>query len=297
MMLSNYKIDQILEKAGFSGYTVRSIGAGHYNDSYYIDSDKGRLVLRIAPSDNIPKLFYEVDMMKSEVNIHRLVREHTNVPAPQIVYYDFSRDIINRDYLIMEYIEGDSGLFDEKELGRYVRQIHAIKSDRCGYPERAAPTGKSWHDIFHTYVELIFSDCLSCGVINNDEYERFLSIYEKYRDVIIDVSPSLLHLDLWTQNILTVNGKITAILDFDRGLYGDPELEFAVLDTYGYSTPEFFEGYGKPRPVNLEAQIRQKLYIVYELIKYAFIRVARGKSMSTGRSHVSQCERILKELE
>ena len=92
-------------------------------------------------------------------------------------------------------------------------------------------------------------------------------------------------------------GRISAILDFDRGLYGDPELEFAVLDTYGSSTPDFFEGYAKSRPVDADAQIRQRLYMVYELIKYAFIRVARGKSMSTGRSHVAQCKRILKELE
>jgi fructosamine-3-kinase len=102
---------------------------------------------------------------------------------------------------------------------------------------------------------------------------------------------------LWSQNILTVNGRITAILDFDRGLYGDPELEFAVLDTYGHSTPEFFEGYGKPRSVSSKAQIRRKLYIVYELIKYAFIRTARGKSIPTGRRHVEQCKRILEEIE
>ncbi len=296
-MLSNHKINQILRKAGFNGCTVSPIGAGHYNDSYYVNLDSDKFVLRIAPPDSTPKLFYEIDMMKSEVNIHRLVREHTDVPVPQIVYHDFSQDVIERDYLIMEYIEGNSGFFDEKELGRYVRQIHAIKSDRCGYPERAAPTGESWPDIFYTYVELIFNDCLSCGVIDNDEYGHFLSIYDKHRNVITEVSPSLLHLDLWTQNILTVNGRITAILDFDRGLYGDPELEFAVLDTYGYSSFEFFEGYGKPRPVDSKAQIRRKLYMVYELIKYAFIRVARGKSMSTGRGHVAHCRRILEGLE
>jgi len=82
-----------------------------------------------------------------------------------------------------------------------------------------------------------------------------------------------------------------------RGLYGDPEFEFAVLDTYGYSSIEFFKGYRKPRPVDSKARIRRKLYIVYELIKYAFIRFARGKSMSTGRNHVAHCKRILDELE
>ena len=296
-MMDDHKIDPLLRKAGFDGGHVKPIGAGLYNDAYMIDSDKGRFVLRIAPPDSAPKLFYEIDMMKSEVNIHRLVREHTDVPIPEIVYHDFSREIIDRDYLIMDYLDGRSGLFDERELGRYVRQIHAIKSEVCGYPERAAPTAKSWPGIFQTYVELIFKDCLSCGVIDRGEQKHFLSIYERHRDSVVDLSPSLLHLDLWTQNILTVDGKISALLDFDRGLYGDPELEFAVLDTYGYSTPAFFEGYGKPRPVDSDAQIRQRLYIVYELIKYAFIRTARGKSMSTGRSHVAQCKEILRDLE
>lgn len=279
-MLSDAKINEVLKKASFAGSTVSPVGAGHYNDSYYIDSDKGKFVLRIAPPDSVPKLFYEIDMMKSEVNIHRVVRQHTDLPVPEIIYHDFSRDIIDADFLIMEYLEGSPRYLDEKELGGYVRQLHAIKSDQCGYPERQAPTGKIWHDIFQTYVELIFKDCLSCGIIDSDEYAHFISIYEKHSGVIPDVSSSLLHLDLWSQNILTVNGRITGILDFDRGLYGDPELEFAVLDTYGYSSPEFFEGYGTPRPTDAKAQIRQRLYIVYELIKYAFIRTAQQKKVS-----------------
>jgi len=65
MMLLNLKIDQILQKAGFHGYTISSIGNGHYNDSYCVDLDKSKYVLRIAPPDCIPKLFYEIDIWKS----------------------------------------------------------------------------------------------------------------------------------------------------------------------------------------------------------------------------------------
>jgi fructosamine-3-kinase len=295
-MLLKAKMEEIVKRGGFAKCAISSIGAGHYNDSYYIDSEKGRFVLRIAPADSVPKLFYEIDMMKSEVAIHQLVRERTDIPAAKIVYHDFSREVIDRDYLIMDYLEGSCGYFDEKELGGYVRELHAITCEQCGYPEREAPTGESWHDIFHTYVELIFKDCLSCGIIDRDEYDYFLSIYEKHSAVVEEVPASLLHLDLWSQNILTVEGRITGILDFDRGLYGDPELEFAVLDTYGYSSPEFFTAYGKPRPNDSNAQIRQRLYIVYELIKYAFIRSARNKRRSVGRSHVVQCKRILQEI-
>jgi len=204
---------------------------------------------------------------------------------------------IDSDYLIMQFIEGCSGSFNDRQLGAYVRQLHEIKSNYCGYPDRKAPTGKSWPIIFHTYTELIFKDCLSVGIIDKNEYDDFLWVYNRHRDVVPDVQPCFLHLDLWSQNILTRNGQITGILDFDRGLFGDAELEFAVLDTYGYATEAFFKGYGKPRPADSDAQVRQRLYIVYELIKYAFIRCARGGNFSLGRSFVAQCRQILDEIE
>jgi aminoglycoside phosphotransferase (APT) family kinase protein len=104
-----------LQKADLSQCTVTNIGSGHYNDSYYINSEKGKFVLRIAPPDNISKLFYEIDMMKSEVAIHKVVRENTDLPVPEIIYYDFSREIIDSDYLIMEFLPGSPGAFDQKQ--------------------------------------------------------------------------------------------------------------------------------------------------------------------------------------
>ena len=247
----------------------------------------------MAPADNVQKLFYEVDMMKSEPFIHDLVGQNTSIPVPEIVFSDFSGEVVDTDYLIMEYLPGSPGSFSHSVLGKFVRELHDIHGQAYGYPERAAPVGDNWPVVFKRYVEMIFDDCLSCKVIDSEEYDWFLSVYDENFSVIEDVRASLLHLDLWWQNILTVDGEITAVLDFDRGLFGDVELEFAVLDTYGYSTPDFFEGYGRPRPCDERAQVRQKLYIVYELIKYAFIRTARGMSMNTGRGHVVQCKEIL----
>jgi fructosamine-3-kinase len=291
------KIKAIFDKAGLDVRDHSPITDGHYNDSFFVDSSQGKFVLRIAPADDIPKLFYEVDMMKSEPGIHSIVRENTDIPVPAVVFHDFSRELIDRDYLIMEFLQGKKGFFRDKELGEYVKQLHRIEGGECGYPDRAAPTGGNWRELFYRYAELIFEDCLSCRIISEEEKDYFLSVYDRYKDIIPADSRSLLHLDLWTQNILTENGKISGILDFDRGLYGDPELEFAVLDTYGYSSPEFFEGYGYSRPDDISARIRRRLYIVYELIKYAFIRYARNRSRAVGRSNVETCRQIISEIE
>lgn len=52
MVLDSCMLNRVLRKTGFDGSRISSIGAGLYNDSYTIDSDKGRFVLRIALPDN-----------------------------------------------------------------------------------------------------------------------------------------------------------------------------------------------------------------------------------------------------
>ncbi|OUL36382.1 hypothetical protein BV372_08175 [Nostoc sp. T09] len=60
----------------------------------------------------------------------------------------------------------------------------------------------------------------------------------------------MLHMDVWFQNILVDSaGNVTGLVDFDRALWGDPEIEFAVLDYCGISEPAFWRGYGRERDI------------------------------------------------
>ena len=68
------------------------------------------------------------------------------------------------------------------------------------------------------------------------------------------------------------------MLDWDRALWGDPEIEFAVLDYCGISEPAFWEGYGSQRDNSREACIRRTFYLLYEVQKYILIRLVRSKS-------------------
>lgn len=281
--------------------SVQSFGGGLYNSVYLVVTEKNdtcgnQFVLRIAPGDEVPKLFYEKDMMRAEPGIHKQVLTETTVPAPRILYTDFSRRKLDVDFLIMELMPGRSGAFSRQELGWYVKQLHTIKGSYYGYPGRELEYKASWRETFFYYVNNIFADCLSAGAITDRECRRFLDVFHSHEYAVGERDPLLLHLDLWGANILAEHGKITGILDFDRGMFGDPELEFAVLDTYGYSTPDFFRGYGADRPGDTDAVIRQKLYLVYELIKYAFIRLARGGSRGAARQHVAECQAIMRGL-
>lgn len=295
-------VRQIFEKfdGSLAVTNIREFGGGGlYNELYLVETDgssESEFVLRIAPADHVPKLFYEEKMMRSEPDIHKKVRAETSLPVPEIFQHDFSREVMDRDYLIMEKLPGRSGSFRHEELGNYVRELHEIRGGQFGYPDRDLETQDTWRHTMIDYAKRIFGDCLECGAINRDEFNWFISVYHEHSDVFESSEPALLHLDLWSANILTEKGEISAILDFDRGMYGDPELEFAVLDTYGYSTDTFFSGYGAERPTGRAAEIRQRLYYVYEIIKYAFIRLARGGSESTARRYVDESRRVLSKV-
>jgi hypothetical protein len=53
---------------------------------------------------------------------------------------------------------------------------------------------------------------------------------------------------------------VTGLVDFDRGLWGDIEIEFAVLDYCAISEPGFWRGYGAVREMSTSAEIRRLCY-------------------------------------
>jgi hypothetical protein len=63
---------------------------------YWIDTNQGRFVLRLAPPDDAGFLFYEQRMMRQEPALHALIRAHTTIPVAEIVAFDFSQARIDR---------------------------------------------------------------------------------------------------------------------------------------------------------------------------------------------------------
>jgi fructosamine-3-kinase len=110
----------------------------------------------------------------------------------------------------------------------------------------------------------------------------------------------LLHMDVWAQNILVdAEGRLTGLIDWDRALWGDPEIEFAVLDYCGISEPEFWDGYGTdgdPRQGDEAAQVRRFIYLLYEMQKYIVIRKGRGSDVSAAMRHRDQCLHLARML-
>jgi fructosamine-3-kinase len=100
-------------------------------------------------------------------------------------------------------------------------------------------------------------------------------------------APSLLHGDVWTTNVLSINGRITAFID-PAIYFGHPEIELAFIklfDTFGRS---FFSHYAALR--GLEPgfnEERKDLYNLYPLLVH--VRLFGG-------SYVVAVDRILRRF-
>lgn len=255
---------------------------GHFNSTFFVEGAARPLVLRIAPADDVGLVFYEKGMMAQEPTVHALIRERTSVPVPEILAYDHSRRLIDRDYLLMERLPGaplsqcsPTRVGREKilaQVGEYLRQIHQITADRYGYlgEHNCMEPQSTWAAAFRIMWAKLIDDVSDAGYCDAGERRRITGLLDRHF-ALFDrpVTSRLLHMDIWGQNILVDEyAHVTGLIDFDRALWGDKGIEFAVLDYCGISEAAFWQGYDEPRDRSPAAMIRRAFYIAYEVLKY-----------------------------
>jgi aminoglycoside phosphotransferase (APT) family kinase protein len=292
------------------GLEFEPIPTGRHNTSYYVRGAGDELVLRISPPDDAGFLFYERRMMAQEPPIHALLRAETTVPVAEILAYDDSRNLLDRDYLLMERLPGqpliEAGLAGSKledvleQVGVYLAQMHVLVADRYGYlgPHRPMAPQATWVEAFAVMWNRLLDDVVACGGYTQEEADAMRRLLDVYRPHFErHVPASLLHMDVWSQNILVDGaGQVTGLVDLDRALWGDPEIEYAVLDYCGISEPSFWRGYGRVRDTSFPAQIRARFYMLYEVQKYIVIRLWRRNDPAQALEYKRQSFALAKPL-
>ena len=290
--------------AGSSSLSITPISTGKFNTSYFITCDQIRWVIRIAPPRDSVFIFYERDMMRQEPGIHARLLELTSIPVPKIIAYDDSLAHIDRDFIIMERLPG--GPISEircnynsvlNQVGDFLAQTHAITAGTYGYIGEHHPMDPQtrWVDAFHIMWNRLIDGIVDVGHYDDGESRRFRALLDRHITLFDrDVPSSLLHMDVWSENILVDEcSVVTGLIDWDRALWGDPEIEYAVLDYCGISEPAFWEGYGRERDRSTEAGIQQVFYLLYELQKYIIIRQGRGNDSARAKQYKQQVFDIL----
>ncbi|MCY3018080.1 MAG: phosphotransferase [Planctomycetota bacterium] len=278
---------------------------GKFNETWFFSLADRELVFRMAPPTDAGFLFYEKNMMAQEPAIHAAVRSRTRIPVPEILVYDAACDAVPRPFLVMERLPGEPLTarpdVDENDVfrrvGEHLGELHrSVIGERYGYVGAHKPMepAATWAAAFAVMWNKMLDDIVACDGYDLKQADSMRRLLERDRAVFDRRVPAcLLHMDIWHQNILVDSrGQVTGIVDWDRALYGDPEIEFAVLDYCGVSIPSFWEGYGSQRDDSADARLRGVYYYLYELQKYIVIRALRSKNRRDALRYANAALRI-----
>lgn len=252
---------------------------GYY---YQVEAGKEAFLVRFAYPKSEQALFYELDMIRREVELQQLIRTHTDIPLPELIVTDFDQQLVDRDYLIARAVPGiyysdittlSHAQHDRvyQQLGYYLQQLHQVVNSSYGYSgqENALAGQPSWKQAFALMWQSLMNDVVNTGLYTRQEGQGLHDLFEAYAAYFERSEPPvLLQMGIRKENIkVDIEGNVTGILSSELALWGEPELEFAVLDCAGIWASAFWEGYGTARPNDLGSRTRRKFYILYEVLK------------------------------
>lgn len=269
---------------------------GWFGAVYMVALSERQLVLKVAPPNSVKVLRYEKGLLAAEAAVNGLVSENTHIPVAPVQFFVSQDGYLGAPYMITDRIEGvtlgsvlknlttDQRNEVDCQIGDILSQLHAIQGPSFGMWN--GPHFDNWHDAFLHLTADLQQDAIDASVqVESSFFELFHLHAEALREV---ETPSLVHWDLWDENIL-INPEtlqITGVVDFERAMWGDPLLEWnfkkpsaSLLASY----PSY--------PADPYAATRRKLYTLY----LALILVIETTYRGFPKDHLAWCEGELRQ--
>ena len=286
--LTNSEIDKIISNLYGSDTKIIDCSlmkGGLFNTTYLLktDSDSNGIVLRVAPINRHLLFDFEKSMMSAEPLFYEMLQEK-KIPTSEVVHYDNSFSIIDREYIIFKYIRSipmndirvpkdtKPGLF--RRLGEIIASLHDIKSAKFGWkrPNGELKMFDSWGTFLQCFASEIADKASNFGIFSDGELNRFLDIFTD-RAVFDQITMAcMVHADLWEGNVLVSqnDGKwnVVALIDIDKTIFGDKGLEFAFPTVLN---DDFLSGYGSRLDESTDSIFRRNTYRLLESFMYAYI--------------------------
>lgn len=259
---------------------VVELTEGFFNVAYRIELEQKTVILKIAPASDVDILTYEKDIMWTEVDAMKLVKQKTRVPVPEILFYDDSRTVCDRTYFFMEFLPGRSfsSCMEElpqeekdnifRQVGQYTKELNQITGEKFGYYGQEERQGTDWYTVFWGLLKDAFDDAERKQIAVPVSREKMFALLERDKDCFEEVTtPRFVHWDIWAGNVFIQDGKVTGIIDFERALWADELMEVGFR-TYDYNE-NFFKGYGKTELT--EKEKRRALW--YDVFLFQIMRL------------------------
>lgn len=268
---------------------------GLFNTTYLVEygSSHKKAVLRLGPVNRHLVMGFEENLMDAEVYAYSLCHA-AGIPCSHVLACDTSRQVIDRDFMIVEYIPSivmaKAELTEERrehlhrQMGIYLARFHQVTGEHFGFLSRVCK-GKlfeKWSDALIFEVEDITGRLEQSGALAREDAKRLRNLYYESRELLDEIkTPHFLHTDLWSGNVLLDPDtlEIAAIIDSDRAMFGDIAFEFA---SPWLEIPALKEGHDSVLPkISLPGDARRRQ--LYQMFYYIWeIHVGYSEYNDTG---------------
>jgi fructosamine-3-kinase len=218
--------------------------------------------------------------------------EHSNLPVPAVIH-------CTDRLLLMSYLPGDSRFNRDAQAhaAELLAALHGVTAPAYGLEQATLigglhqpnPWTDSWLEFFREHRLLFMAnEGLRTGRLPQSILPRLEKFCTRLDNWLVEPErPSLLHGDVWTTNVLAVDGKITGFVD-PAIYYGHPEIELAFTTLFGTFDRPFFDRYQELRPIpDGFFEERRDIYNLYPLLVH--VRLFGG-------SYVQSVDRTLRRF-
>ncbi|RRS01341.1 phosphotransferase family protein [Glycomyces terrestris] len=277
------------------GDFAAELGHGWFNVAYRLRLADGRqVVLKIAPPPDVEVMTYERDAMDTELAALALIREHTGVPVPDILFADADRGLCGAPYFFMPYIDADNlGIVKETlsaaEIAAYWEQLGALNAELStitgpGFGPLLDPRFPTWRAAFTAMAADVLADGERRGVDLGFDYDTVRAVLSEHEGSLDEVAePRFVEWDLWPSNAMAEAGRIVCVIDHERAFWGDPLMRagFCGGDPPALGDPAAFaRGWGRG-PLTPTERVRRRLYNLYLLLIMVIETDYRGHTEPT----------------
>lgn len=292
----------------------RQLTGGLFNTSYYLatQNPQREVIVRIAPSEvkHSAMFNYEKTMMQSEPVVYDIMHDN-GLPVPDVIAMDATGTVISRQYILLDYLDttpmNDPSVPDDvksqlqQQLGAYLKQMHNITHEKFGrvQADGTVDGDTSWRIVFEKLFAEAVQRCREHDLIEDEILIQAEKALIKHASLLDDpeVRPALIHGDLWDANVLLTSDddnqwQIEAIIDVDRAMFADAEFDACLW----YNTPDFLIGYGTRQNQSEAAQIRHKLYHLYQDFFHLFVFAMQIPLQDRVKLHYDNAHNFLQML-
>ena len=245
--------------------SMQELGGGTFNTTYLITfADMNKTILRLAPLHTTHTPWEDAFLMRRE---HAMQPYFAPVAAlmPKTLLIDFTRQLIDRDYMFQTFIEGErwDDVYEEltseennllwRQFGGIMKQIHEVRGESFGLP-RSGFQFDRWSETVIDRMKRTL-EAAKESQLNTTDLAHVLEMIEAHPQQLDEIRvPRLLHGDLWLFNLLIRREEsdpaLVGVLDADRTWWGDPLADWTMF-ILKHAEPEeghahFWQAYGQP---------------------------------------------------